>query len=180
MMARDCSNTERRPQDRGLVTFAGIRAEILCEFVRHADKSVGIRRCRFLFRDVGPNRRILAVEVEPLFDAGFCVWLDCVDWAFRLAHTTVDALVGVNDEHVLALVEAVHRADLDAIGVFAMNAALVDDVGQLSLLPAGGLSRDRSVLVPACESMRRVTCVAASVQPAHIHDRGVWPLSFDP
>jgi ferredoxin len=36
----------------------------------HADKSVGIGRCRFLSRDVGPNRRVLAVEVEPLFDAG--------------------------------------------------------------------------------------------------------------
>ena len=51
-----------------LVTFAGIGAEVLCEFVGHADKRVGIGRCRFLSRDVGPNCRVLAVEVEPLFE----------------------------------------------------------------------------------------------------------------
>jgi hypothetical protein len=48
--------------------FAGIGAEVLCEFVGHADKRVGIGRCRFLSRDVGPNCRVLAVEVEPLFE----------------------------------------------------------------------------------------------------------------
>jgi hypothetical protein len=133
-MARDYSERERRPQGRGLVTFTGIGAEVLCEFVGHADKSVGIGRCRFLSRDVGPNRRVLAVEVEPLFDAGLCVWLDGVHRAFRLAHTAVDALVGVNDEHVLALVEAVHGAHLHAVRVLATNAVLVDDVGQLGLL----------------------------------------------
>jgi hypothetical protein len=74
-----------------------------------------------------------AFEVEPLFDAGLCVWLDGVHRAFRLAHTAVDALVGVNDEHVLALVEAVHGAHLHAVRVLATNAVLVDDVGQLGL-----------------------------------------------
>jgi len=44
-----------------------------------------------------------------------------------LAHTAVDALVGVNDEHVLALVEAVYRTNLDAVSVLAANAGLVDD-----------------------------------------------------
>jgi hypothetical protein len=38
-------------------------------------------------------------------------------------------LVGVDDEHVLALVEAIDRADLDAIGVFALDAGFIDDVG---------------------------------------------------
>jgi hypothetical protein len=40
----------------------------------------------------------------------------------------------VNDEHVLALIEAVHRTHLDTVHVLAANAALIDDVGQLSLL----------------------------------------------
>jgi hypothetical protein len=35
----------------------------------------------------------------------------------------------MNDEHVLALVEAIYGADFDAIHVFASNAAIVDDVG---------------------------------------------------
>jgi hypothetical protein len=42
----------------------------------------------------------------------------------------------MNDEHVLALVEAVHGANLDAVHDFAANAAIVDDIGQLVILPA--------------------------------------------
>src|SRR5262249_61923756 len=42
-----------------------------------------------------------------------------------------------DDEHVLALVEAVHGAHFDAVHGFAANATLVDDVGQLTVLSAG-------------------------------------------
>src|SRR5436190_7415689 len=41
-----------------------------------------------------------------------------------------------SDEHVLALVEAVYGAHVDAVHDFAANTALVDDVGQLSVLSA--------------------------------------------
>src|SRR6516225_9453897 len=44
--------------------------------------------------------------------------------------------VRVDDEHVLALVEAVHGAHFDAVHGFAANAAIVDDVRQLSVLSA--------------------------------------------
>jgi len=40
----------------------------------------------------------------------------------------------VDHQHVLALVEAVHGAHVDAVHGFAANTALVDDVGQLSVL----------------------------------------------
>ena len=42
----------------------------------------------------------------------------------------------MDHEHVLALVEAVHGAHRDTVHGFATNAAFIDDVGQLSLLPA--------------------------------------------
>jgi hypothetical protein len=58
------------------------------------------------------------------------VGLDRVDRALRLAHPAIDALVRVDDEHVLALVEAVHGAHFDAVHGFAANTTLVDDVGQ--------------------------------------------------
>jgi hypothetical protein len=70
----------------------------------------------------------LPVEVEPFFQPWLRVRLDGVDRAFRLAYAAVDALVRMNDEHVLALVETVHWADLDTVCVLATNAALVDDV----------------------------------------------------
>jgi hypothetical protein len=40
----------------------------------------------------------------------------------------------MDDEHVLALIEAVHRTHLYAIHDLATNAVLVDDIGQLSSL----------------------------------------------
>jgi len=56
------------------------------------------------------------------------VGLDGVHGAFRLADAAIDALVGVNNQHILALVEAVYRADLDAIHVLALDANFGDDV----------------------------------------------------
>jgi hypothetical protein len=56
-----------------------------------------------------------------------------VDRAFWLADPAIDAFVRVDDEHVLALVEAVHGAHVDAVHGFAANATVVDDVGQSSV-----------------------------------------------
>jgi hypothetical protein len=39
----------------------------------------------------------------------------------------------MNDEHVLTFVEAIDGADLDAIGVFALDAFFIDDVGHGSV-----------------------------------------------
>jgi hypothetical protein len=41
----------------------------------------------------------------------------------------------VDDQHVLAFVEAIHGAHGDTVRGFATNAAIVDDIGQLSLRP---------------------------------------------
>jgi hypothetical protein len=43
----------------------------------------------------------------------------------------------VNDEHVLALVEAIDRADLDAVHVFALDATFDDDISHFRALQAG-------------------------------------------
>jgi hypothetical protein len=78
--------------------------------------------------DAWPDRRIVGIELEPLFKAWLRVWLDGIDRAFRLADAAIDALVGVNDEHGLAFVETVHRVDLDTIHLFAADAVVIDDV----------------------------------------------------
>src|SRR6476620_10266571 len=127
---------ERIPELR-LVAFTGIGAEVFGKFVRHVHEGIGIWGRRLFPRDVGPNGRVLAVEVEPLFGPWLRVGLDSVNRAFRLANAAIDAFLGVDDEHVLAFVEAVHWANLDTVRVLATNAALVDDVSQLSLLPEG-------------------------------------------
>ena len=63
--------------------------------------------------------------------------------------------IRVDDEHVLALVEAVHGADLDAVHVFAANATLVDDVGQLDVSSAGELIHGARGLMPKNSSQYR-------------------------
>src|SRR5262245_8210741 len=49
--------------------------------------------------------------------------------AFRHARLAVDAVVGVDDEHVPPLVEALAGADRHAVGVLAVDARLANDVG---------------------------------------------------
>src|SRR5690606_30422107 len=51
------------------------------------------------------------------------------DGAFRLAYAAINALIGVDNQHVLALVETIHGADFHAIGVFAADAGFGHDIG---------------------------------------------------
>jgi hypothetical protein len=39
----------------------------------------------------------------------------------------------MDDQHVLALVKAIHGADFDAVGIFAFDAGFGDDVGHPGL-----------------------------------------------
>src|SRR5204863_3298816 len=89
---------------------------------------LGVGRWVLLDRDIGPSLGIFGVDGQPLLGAGLGVRLDGVDRAFRLADAAIDALVGVDDEHVLALVEAVDRTHLDAVHQLTFNAAFIDDI----------------------------------------------------
>jgi hypothetical protein len=57
------------------------------------------------------------------------VGLDRLGGALRFANPAIDAFVRMNDEHVLALIEAVDRTDFDAIHVFALDAIFQDHIG---------------------------------------------------
>jgi hypothetical protein len=106
------------------------------EFVRLPLPLLRVRRGRFFDRDIWPDPCVFRIQRQPFLKPGFAISLDGIDGAFWFANATVDAFVGMDDEHILALVEAVHRAHLDAVHGFAANAAIVDDVGQLGVLPA--------------------------------------------
>src|SRR6185437_9683142 len=58
--------------------------------------------------------------------------------AFRLANTAVDAFVRVDDQHVLADIEAVDRTHLDAIHVLAADTGFGDHIGHVSVPRAAG------------------------------------------
>src|SRR3989441_1494769 len=112
------------------ITRAWIWREVL-EFVRLPLPLLRVRRGRFFDRNIWPDFRVFRIQRQPFLEPRLGVRLDRVDRAFRLADPAIDAFVRVDDEHVLALVEAVHGANLHAIHQLALDAAFVDDVGQL-------------------------------------------------
>src|SRR5581483_3944405 len=123
-----CARATRSPEP-DLVALARLRGEVFLELSLLVAEVVRVGRRLFLGGDIRRFLAILAIELEALLEAGLGIGLDRVDRALRLAHPAVDALVGVDDEHILTLVEAIDGTDLDAIGVLALDAVLVDDVG---------------------------------------------------
>jgi len=89
-------------------------------------RSVG----RFLDRNLWPDFRVFRIQRQPFLKPWVGIGFYGIHGTFRYANTAVDAFVRVDHEHVLALVEAIHGAHLNAVHGFAANAALIDDVGQ--------------------------------------------------
>src|ERR1700722_22873 len=106
-----------------------VGAEELGELIGNVLEAVGVRRRRPLARDVGPGFGILRVGFEPFLGLRVAVRHDRLDRAFGFAHPAIDAFIGVDHQHVLALVEAIDRANLDAVEVFAFDAGFGDDIG---------------------------------------------------
>ena len=111
------------------VAFAGLFREVGLEFSCHALKFLGVCRRVALDGNIWPFWRVFRIDFEPLFEAWLGIGLDRINRAFRLANATIDAFIGVNDQHVFALVEAIHGADFNAVHIFAFNAVIIDDVG---------------------------------------------------
>src|SRR3569833_3162064 len=120
-----------------LGTGTGVRREELLELVRHTLHLFCIGRRLALLADIWQAPGIFGVHRQPLFQTGFGIGLDGFWRAFRLADTAIDAFVGVDHQHVLAFVEAVHRADLDAIHELALDAGFGDDIGHGNKAPTG-------------------------------------------
>src|SRR5690349_19627354 len=112
-----------------LFALAGFRGEVLLEFIRFTFVLVRVGRCGALPGDVRPLHRELGIHLQPLLRLAVGVGNDGVGRALGLAHAAVDALVGMDHQHVVALVEAIDGADLHAVHVLALDAVFGDDVG---------------------------------------------------
>src|SRR5262245_56869018 len=124
---------------QGLVALPRIGREFLL-LVGLTFPFLGVFRRLALDRDVGPLLGVLGIERQPFLQARFGVRLDGVDRTFGLAHAAIDALVRMDDEHVLAFVEAVDRTHFHAVHVLAADAIVVDDVGHLNNFLRGLIS----------------------------------------
>lgn len=111
------------------ISGAGLRREEFLEFAVHALKIFGVGRRILLLGDVRPGLGVFGVDLKPLLKARLGVRLNRIRRTFWLADTAIDAFVRVNHQHVVALVETIYGAHLDAVGVFALDARFSDDVG---------------------------------------------------
>src|SRR5882672_10427569 len=92
---------------------------------------VGVGGRGFALDDGLPRLGELGVERDPLALLGRHVVLgkNRLHRALRNAQRAVDALGGIDHQHVGAFAKAIDRADVDAVGVLALDATLGDDVG---------------------------------------------------
>src|ERR1700689_4706451 len=97
------------------VAGSGSWRKIFLELALHTLEILGVGRRFFLLGDVRPTLGIFGIHLEPLFQTGLGIGLDGIRRAFRFAPTAVDAFIGMDDQHVVTLVEAIHRTDLNAI-----------------------------------------------------------------
>lgn len=109
-----------------LSSLAGIGAKVAFKLAGLAFEAVRIAGGFFLGSDIGPFGGVFAVELHP-FKQVLGFRQNGFRRAFRLADATVDAFIRIDDEHILALVETVHRADFDAVGVFAFDTGFGND-----------------------------------------------------
>ena len=94
---------------------------------------VGVRQGWFTLGDALPAFGAGQFDVQ--FDESELVcWhvffgVNGVDWAFRDADGAIDAFIGVDDQHVRAFAEAVNRAHVHTVGVFAFDTGFRNDMG---------------------------------------------------
>src|ERR1019366_2735426 len=86
-------------------SFCGCGLEKLLKFICDSIPFFRVRRGILLFVDIRPNLGVFAVYREPLPHSWFRTRLAGVGSTFRLAHATIDALIRINDDHILAFVE---------------------------------------------------------------------------
>jgi hypothetical protein len=100
-------------------------------FIRLIFPRIGVGWRRFFPGYVGPQRGVLRVKFD-VFIRRVRVRHDRVHWALWLAHTAINALIRVDDEHVFAFVKTINGAHIHAIGVFTFNAVFVYDICHVS------------------------------------------------
>ena len=113
--------------------MSGVLAEMLFKFIGDVPPFVGICRRFALPRDIGPRLGKFSIHIDLFLRTIIRIRMDCLYGAFRLTHPTIDAFIGMDDQHVLTLVEAVHWTYFYAIHELALDAGFVDDISHTVL-----------------------------------------------
>ena len=97
--------------------------------------------------------QVLLDEVLPIW-RNVSVDEDRVDGALRLAKSTVDTLVRVDVDHVIAFVNAVHRANSHARLVFDADTRFGYNVRHAYIVPIASLSRQCIGINEGCNGVK--------------------------
>src|SRR5712692_7035112 len=103
----------------------------MLELVLHVLPLVGVPGRGLHVGDDRPDPGELGVQRGKLL---LLLGQDRVHRALGDAHGAIDAFVRVDHQHVRPLVEAIDGADIDAVGVLALDAALGDDTSHRAIL----------------------------------------------
>src|SRR5579863_4863239 len=112
MPARQADMPSPSPEREPLAA-AGIGGEELLVLALNRLPLIRVFRIGLLAGDVRPGGGVFSIELQPPLRLGFAIGNDRLHRAFGFAHPAIDALVGMDDEHVLALIETIDRAHLD-------------------------------------------------------------------
>lgn len=118
-MLRQISTGGKSPR---LIAFAWIGRKPLFKFVLFLFEGFGFWKRAFFTGDIGPDFGIFHIHFKIFFSLRIAVGDDGLNRAFRFANAAINALIRVDDEGILALIEAINGADLDTVSVFALNA----------------------------------------------------------
>ena len=130
-----CVSLDERWRSFVSVALARLGREELLVLAFDAVHLLGFRQRVALDGDVRPLRRKISVQFQPHIKARLRIRLDRFGRTFRFADATVDSLVRMNHEEILTLIEAIHGADFDTVGILAANAVVGHDVSHEVLQP---------------------------------------------
>jgi hypothetical protein len=103
----------------GSIALTGFGRKKFCKLVGSPIEFLGVGRRVSLACYIWPRFGVFSVQLEPESKVGLGVRLDGFRRAFGLAHAAINALVGMNDEHIVALIKAIDRTHLHTVQVFA-------------------------------------------------------------
>jgi hypothetical protein len=94
------------------------------------------RERRFLLHDWRALSRHFGVQMNEAFPLARNLPFreNSFHWTFRDALVAVDALGGIDIQHLVALTEAIARADYDAVSVFATETGRCDNVSHFAAI----------------------------------------------
>ena len=105
-----------------LVADTWLAREKVLKLVFDRLKFVGFGHSVLFAGDIWPFGRIFPVHFQKLGTLRVGIRDNCLNWALWLTNAAINTFIRMDDQGVFTLIKAVHRTNLDAVGVLTFNA----------------------------------------------------------